>query len=306
MSTSRHTVTIAAGGYTAQIALRGGQLLSLTSQDPLTGNPQNLIVPAEQTGESAAYAGAVLAPWPNRIVKASYVYADQRHQLPVNEESSGAAIHGLLLATDFTVQQQRESEVRLAAVIEANEGYPFRLETELVYRVAGALGLTATLSTRYAPDDDDAAPTAPFGAGFHPYLTAADAPLKSCRLRLPAAKVIKTKTNGKVIGTRSVTGDLDLTDGPLLAGLKIDHAYTNLPKPGWSTELLHGPSGFMVRMIADTPWVQVYTGESIDRAGVAVEPMTCPPNAFNTGKNLIDLEPGVWHRVGYSLEAFRM
>lgn len=305
MSTSGHTVTIAAGGYTARIALRGGRLLSLTSQDPLTGNPQNLIVPADQTDTSAAYAGAVLAPWPNRIVKASYVYHDQRYHLPLTEEASGTALHGLLHSVDFAVQQQRESEVHLTAVIEPSTGYPFRLETILVYRVAGQLGLTTTLSTRYAPDDD-AAPTAPFGAGFHPYLTAADAPLKSCRLRLPATKVIRTKANGKVIGTRSVAGDLDLTDGPLLAGLTIDHTYTNLPKPGWIAELLHGPSGFMVRMIADTPWVQVYTGESINRAGVAVEPMTCPPNAFNTGKSLIDLEPGVWHRVGYSLEAFRM
>lgn len=305
MSTSRPTVTIAAGGYTARVALRGGQLLSLTSQDPVTGSAQNLIVPAEHT--EGAFAGAVLAPWPNRVVKASYVYDGSTYQLPVTEEATGAALHGLLHGVDLTVQYQRESEVHLAGVIEPSQGYPFRLEAVLVYRVAGQLGLTTTLSTRYAPqgNENDAA-AAPFGAGFHPYLTAGDAPLRTCRLRLPAAIVAKTKASGKVVGSHAVSGDLDLTDGPLLAGLDIDHAYTNLPKGGWSAELMHGPSGFMVRMIADTPWAQVYTGEAVNRAGVAVEPMTCPPNAFNSGRDLINLEPGTWHRVGYSLEAFRL
>ncbi|NDK31616.1 aldose epimerase family protein [Nesterenkonia haasae] len=311
MSESTPTVTITAGGYTASISLRGGQLLSLTTLDPVHGTQQNLIVPAEQ-GEGA-YPGAVLAPWPNRIAQARYTHAGTSYELPVNEEATGAAVHGLLHDVDLAVQLQRESEVHLTGFIEPSSGYPFRLEVVLVYRVAGHLGLTATLSTRYIPettagDDADAAlrATAPYGAGFHPYLTAADAPLKSCRLRLPASTVAKTKASGKVVGSKQVSGDLDLTSGPLLAGLTIDHAYTNLPEQGWSAELTHGPSGFVVRMIADTPWAQVYTGESINRAGVAVEPMTCPPNAFNSGKDLVELEPGVWHRVGYSLEAFHL
>ncbi|WP_150461131.1 aldose epimerase family protein [Nesterenkonia ebinurensis] len=326
MTASAPNVTISAGGYSAAIATRGGALLSLTSQDPATGTPQNLIVPLERSTQEGAgdpgapqevpgnertgFLGAVLAPWPNRVVKASYSYGDAEYALESNEEETGAAIHGLLYDTQLGIQYQRESEVHLAGVIEPTAGYPFRLEVVLVYRVAGHLGLTTTLSTRYTPieedGDDSVLPTAPYGAGFHPYLTAADAPLKSCRLRLPAKTVVKTKPSGKVVGSNPVAGDLDLTDGPLLAGLRIDHAYTGLPEEGWSAELLHGPSGFMVRMISDTPWAQVYTGERIDRAGVAVEPMTCPPNAFNSGKDLIELSPGQWHRVGYSLEAFRL
>ena len=309
MSASTPTVTITAGGYTAGISLRGGQLLSLTTRDAGSGTARNLIVPADQG--AGAYAGAVLAPWPNRIAQARYTHAGTSYELEANDESTGAALHGLLTDVELEVQLQRESEVHLAGTIEPSAGYPFRLEVVLVYRVAGHLGLTATLSTRYVPEKSgdeatNAPATAPYGAGFHPYLTAADAPLKSCRLRLPARTVAKTKPNGKVVGSKHVSGDLDLTNGPLLAGLTIDHAYTDLPDQGWIAELIHGPSGFVVRMISDTPWAQVYTGESLNRAGVAVEPMTCPPNAFNSGKNLIELEPGVWHRVGYSLEAFNL
>lgn len=313
MNASTTTVTISAGGYTAEIATRGGQLLSLTSQDPASGVAQNLIVPAART--EGAFAGAVLAPWPNRIAEASYSHGEQTFELPVNEEETGAALHGLLYDVDLNIQLERESEVHLGGSIEPTQGYPFRLEVALIYRVAEHLGLSVTLSARHAPEsptDDADSPEAtgvsapPFGAGFHPYLTAADAPLRSCRLRLPAETVASTQANGKVLDRSPVSGDLDLTDGPLLAGLTIDHAYTDLPQEGWTAELLHGPSGLMVRMIADTPWAQVYTGDEIGRAGVAVEPMTCPPDAFNSGENLVHLESGDWFRVGYSLEALRL
>lgn len=307
------SLTITADGYTAQIALRGGQLLSLTSTDPSSGADQDLIVPA--AAAEGGFAGAVLAPWPNRIEQGRYVHQETTYQLPVNEESTGAAIHGLLHDVELSVQQQREDQVQLTGVLEPTEGYPFPLEVVLTYRVSSFLGLTATLAVRYIPGataaaegTDDAEPavhTAPFGVGFHPYLTAGGAPLKTCRLRLPARTVAKTKASGKMVSRKSVSGDMDLTNGPLLSGLKIDHAYTGLPDEGWTAELLHGPSGMMVRMISDTPWVQVYTGERINRAGVAVEPMTCPPNAFNSGHNLMQLAPYEWSRVGYSIEAIR-
>lgn len=303
------SVTISAGGYTASVSLRGGQLLSLTVAEPGTGQRQNLVVPAEKGPD--AFPGAVLAPWPNRVAQAKYSYGDEEYQLEVSEESTGAALHGLLGSVDFTIDRQRDHEVHLTGRIPATDGYPWALDVVLMYRLGAQLGLTTTLMTRHTADDDAAessaeqSPTAPYGAGFHPYLTAGDAPLKACRLKLPASRVAVTKPSGTVVRTSTVAGDLDLTSAPLLAGLSIDHAYTGLPEGGWIAELTHGPSGLMVRMISDTPWAQVYTGDRIQRAGVAVEPMTCPPNAFNTGDNLVHLEPGQWHRVGYSIEAIR-
>ena len=43
-------------------------------------------------------------------------------------------------------------------------------------------------------------------------------------------------------------------------------------------------------------WLQVFTGDTLAephrRQAIAVEPMTCPPNSFVTGQDLITLEPG--------------
>ena len=388
-----NSVSITGGGYTAQISLIGGQLLSLTHHE------DELVVPASSKTEGA-FAGAVLAPWPNRTAGGSYSYAGSDYSLPVNEEATGAALHGLMTELPLLVRAQKETEVQLQGTLQPTAGYPFELEIALTYRVSADVGLTATLMARYNADeeaeqthelavesstapaeaaepaeptddveiqdteaqeavsedgvsegavaeeaasqdaepentesdnsvsedamaetlvaeqtdttlsaDDDAAPrlrTAPFGAGYHPYLTAGGASLKECRLRLPARTMLKTSADGTVTGRKKVTGDFDLNNGPLLAGRRIDHAFTDLPEEGWTAELVHGPSGFVVRMIADSPWVQVYTGERIDRAGVAIEPMTCPPNALNTGEDLIDLVPGEWFRLGYSIEAIRV
>ena len=43
------------------------------------------------------------------------------------------------------------------------------------------------------------------------------------------------------------------------------------------------------------PYLMLFTGDrlpDVDRRSLAVEPMTCPPNAFRTGEALIVLEPG--------------
>ena len=306
MNATQAPVVITGGGYIAEVHPRGGQLLSLAN------GQDDLIVPAANA-PSEAYPGAVLVPWPNRICGASYVHDETTYELPVTEEETGAAIHGLLHDTQLSVLSSTEDSVHLTGFLEPTEGYPFRLEISLIYRVAAAFGLSTTLSVRYIPDDADpdvddfdkaSQAPAPFAAGFHPYLTAGAAKLEECRLRLPAQVMALTKADGQVIGRQKVKGDFDLTAGPLLTGRTIDHAFTSLPQQ-WSAELIHGPSGFLVRMIGDTPWVQVYTGERLDRAGVAVEPMTSPPNAFNSGEDVVHLAPGEWFRTGFTIEAIR-
>ncbi|QHK19032.1 hypothetical protein GU243_03865 [Pseudarthrobacter psychrotolerans] len=55
------------------------------------------------------------------------------------------------------------------------------------------------------------------------------------------------------------------------------------------------------------PWLQIRTADkpatAADRLGLAVEPMTCPPDAFNSGEDLIQLEPGSSHQAGWSIFA---
>lgn len=412
MHQPQDSVTLIAGEYAAEISPRGARLLALSH------GQEDLVVPADRT--EGGYAGCVLAPWPNRIAGASYTVDGSAHELAATEDSTGAALHGLITELDFSVAQQTEDILELTARLEATEGYPWTLDLVLRARLLPEAGLGITLMARQpvtetdaadqeeqeadedavepatadaaaaeetaetldapaedpsedsgeesaetdaaaeaaeaaeadeAPASEESAETdetdeademdedaeaghteaghteaadtepegaasaeetpaetparAPFGAGFHPYLRAGEAPLDECRLTLPAATVLSTESDGEVTGREPVSGDLDLAVGPRLDGRTIDHAYTDLPAEAWIAELTHDASGLTVRLIADTPWAQIFTGDSIGRAGVAVEPMTCPPDAFNSGEDVVRLTPGEWFRVGYSIEALR-
>jgi aldose 1-epimerase len=49
-------------------------------------------------------------------------------------------------------------------------------------------------------------------------------------------------------------------------------------------------------MSGDYRYLQVFTGDTLrperQRRGLAIEPMTSPPNAFRTGTDLVVLQPG--------------
>ena len=64
------------------------------------------------------------------------------------------------------------------------------------------------------------------------------------------------------------------------------------PKGTWTVTLRDPASGVGVSLSSDAPWLQVYSADNINRVGVAVEPMSCPPNAFNSGTDVVTLASG--------------
>ena len=53
-------------------------------------------------------------------------------------------------------------------------------------------------------------------------------------------------------------------------------------------------------------YVQVFSGDTLAqdrrRRGLAIEPLTCPPNAFRTRTDLIVLEPGATIELNWGIE----
>ena len=78
----------------------------------------------------------------------------------------------------------------------------------------------------------------------------------------------------------------------------IDNAFTGL-NGEWSVSLTDPDSGARSTLTSDTPWMQLFTGEAVGRTALAVEPMTCPPDAFRTGQDLIVLKPGDSHTTTF-------
>jgi aldose 1-epimerase len=251
------------------------------------------------------YRGAAIAPWPNRIVDGRYRFDGTEHRLPLTEPERQHALHGLVSWTRFTAVQEDARCATWAHDLVAQTGYPWSLELRVTHELSDE-GLTTSVHATNLSDTP-----APYGVASHPYLRVGDAPLDGCLLTLPADRVLQV-TPDRLI-PQALT-DVDNTSfdfrAPRVVGrTEMDHAFTGLTERAAQVEL-RAPDGRAVRCSWDAavlPWLQVHTadvpGDPDHRAGLAVEPMTCPPDAFNSGTDLIVLEPGASHTASWTISA---
>ena len=288
-----------AGDYEAVIASVGASLRSLTYDG------RDLTVPFDADEVRPSYRGATLVPWPNRIVDGRFTFAGAERQVPLTEPARGHALHGLGGWLDYEAIDKGPSHVTLTAAIVPQTGYPWRVVVETTFTL-DASGLTQTVTaTNESPD------AAPWGTGPHPYLVAGEGTVDDWTLDLPAGEVLAvTPDRLSPIGLRAVDADdpqrFDFRRARRIGAVEIDHAYTALTRDAdrLTTVRVTGADGSGVEMVWDAacPWVQIHTsdkgvGKPGHRTGLAVEPMTCAPDAFNASAydydaGLIVLEPG--------------
>ncbi|MDQ0642890.1 aldose 1-epimerase family protein [Microbacterium murale] len=288
---SGRQLTLVGNGYEAVIASVGATLRTLTFDG------RDLIVPFEADEVRPAYRGATLAPWPNRVVDGRYSFGGGEFQLALTEPARGHALHGLLSWTEFVDRVAEHDRVELAAVIEPQFGYPFRVEVVVDFRLSAA-GLTQTVTARNIGAD-----AAPWGTGPHPYLVGGEGGVDDWTLTLPASEVLTVtpdRLNPVAVESIDRHPDWDFRTPRPIGDVFIDHAFTELTRTDGAAEVrVVAKDGHGVALSWDErcPWVQVHTADLPDgaanhRIGLAVEPMTCPPDAFNSGVDLIVLDPG--------------
>lgn len=242
--------------------------------------------------------GQVLIPWPNRLNGARYRFGGCHHQLPVSKPEEGNAIHGLVRWEGWRVVDLRPDRAVVGHVVHARPGYPFTLAVEIDYRLSAA-GLAVTTTATNA----GSAPL-PYGAGFHPYVRVGTDYVDDAVLELPAAIRMETDDRGVPTGRElAVAGSpYDYRDPRPVGATALDTCYTALTPggDGASTRVTlsnaDGAEAVTVWMDHLFPYVMVFTGDSLApdrrRRSLAVEPMTCAPDAFGNGLGLIVLEPG--------------
>lgn len=306
----------------AVISLTGASLLRFDVGD------RPVVVPME------AFDGAVLAPWPNRIAAGRFDFDGHSYRLPVTEPERDTALHGLVAQVDWSIAERTDSSVSLEYRLEPTEGYPFSFGLKIAYTLAeeGLLIRARARNTGSAP--------APFGFGFHPWLSpgpmAADSPgpmaadshgpmgasvdeaatgsepsarlVDDAQLVIPAAtwfttdeQLIPTEVrpfdDGTTVPADHVADESacivckDFRALRTIGGTVLDDAYgePRCGDDGWSRARLKGADEAEI-VIGIGPgfrtW-QVCTGDGLRegsaRTAIAIEPMTCPPNAFAAG-----------------------
>ncbi len=254
---------------------------------------------------STAGRGQVLAPWPNRLEDGSYTFDGCACRAALDEPELGNAIHGLVRWLPWRTVHRSAHAVRLSCVLHPQPAYGWRLALEVEYRL-DAHGLTVA-----AEATNRSVASAPFGIGFHPYLSAGASTVDDALLTVRARRRLLTDERGLPRGSEEVAGTtFDFSSARPIGGARLDTAFTDLDRDpdGRATIRFEAPRPVAVWMERPFAYAMVYTGDTLDppsrrRRGVAIEPMTSPPNALRTGTDLIRLEPDTPWSAEWGIEA---
>lgn len=281
--------TIRSGQHEATVVEVGGGLRTyrLADVDVVDGYAEDEMCPG--------FAGAILAPWPNRIRDGRYTFAGQAHQLWITEPATHNALHGLVAWARWTATSVEDDQVTLEHDMPPQPGYPWPLHLRSTWSV-GADGLRG----EHVVTNQGGRPC-PFGFSVHPYLYVPGVPIEDMLLQVPGRSRLLLDGRLLPIGAARVFGgEMDYTEPRRIGGAVLDVAFGDIIRDadGGSAVSLTTADGRGARVWADDKfsWWQVYTSDTLRaerrRRSVAIEPMTCPPDAFRSGRDVIVLEPG--------------
>jgi aldose 1-epimerase len=236
-------------------------------------------------------AGTVLVPWPNRVEDGLWQLNGVRQQLDLTEPDRHNAIHGLLRHSAYTLVDRVPGAIALAATVFPQHGYPFQLDTTVRYELTGS-GLTVS----HRITNVSAAP-APVAVGAHPYLRIGEVPTAELTLTLAAQTHFEVDSRLIPIAEHPVAGgDFDLRSPRSVGDLRLDDGFGSLiVADGVSRHTLRAPDGRSVTLWQDAAfgYLQAFTTSAFPgrELAIALEPMTAPANAFNSGVGLQWLQP---------------
>ena len=286
---------INSGNFKAKINSYGASLISLSN------NEINLI---ESNTREGLYAVSVLAPWPNRIKDGRYSFNDEMFELPINEKSKNNALHGLVAHSDWQPVSSSGSSITLEHILDMPKIYPGKLKLQIKYEFID----------NYLEIKIDALnignKKAPYGVSIHTYFVAGQN-LKNNQLflQLPSSEFMQVDLERLLpLGIEKVDStEFDFRKLKQISNLFIDHAFkadTDLPP---RVRLINESKlGVELEFDESTKWIQVHTADreakEDARMAVAIEPMSCPPDAFNSGLDLITLTPNESHSFSLKIK----
>ncbi|MDQ6671125.1 MAG: aldose 1-epimerase family protein [Chloroflexota bacterium] len=254
-------------------------------------------------------AGLPLLPWPNRLADGEYVFEGQALRLPIDDVTRRNAMHGLTRWLNWRVADQAVDAVRMELILHPRMGYPFALRLSIEYTL-GANGLGVRTEAHNVGKR-----ALPFGAGQHPYLTVSTPFVDTAILELPAHARVELDPErmlptGALLRVDTPPAEYDFRTARPVGPLVLDDCFAQLDRENDGlarARLSHPLSGRKVTMWLDASYgyLQVFSGETLPparrRRSLAIEPMSCPPNAFRTGADLIVLQPDETRSLAWGL-----
>ena len=234
-----------------------------------------------------SYKGIKLFPFPNRVAGGKYSFDDEDFQLDINEKDVGNNLHAFVYYQEFSLSAYiEEDDFAMAQFVldydGDEEGYPFPFKLFLEFEFNSKNELTLRTNVESACGVD-----MPIGDGWHPYFML-DSKIDDLELKLPKLKKYENDSsnipvpdpvvfdrfdNMNRIGDYSADNAYELDEGDNDVCYILRNAISNVEV---HIEHQAGENAYN--------YVQIFTPPH--RKSIAIEPMSCMPNAFNNGKGL--------------------
>ena len=285
MPPSGRQIELVAGDSRAVVVEVGGGLrtLRLGGREVVDGFAEDV--------RAGGGRGQHLLPWPNRVGDGRWSWQGQDHQLPLSEPDTHNASHGLVRWAAWQLAELTPTTAVLRTVVTPQPGWPGRLDVTCAWRLEPD-GLSAELTVVSRSDRP-----LPFGYGAHPYLTPGLAGLVDDEvLHVPASRRLVVDDRGLPVQVQDVAATpYDFRIPRAVGDTLLDTCFGGLERRAdGSAGVRFGSTE--VWGDASFSWFQVFSGDTLPadqrRRGLAIEPMTCPPDALRTGTDLVVLELG--------------
>ena len=283
-NTKSDPISFSAFGYSLSVLRNEGRLAKLES----LGRP--LIEQYDPKDIRNMYHGDLLAPWPNIIRDGIYAIRATKFQLAINKVAKNNSLHGLINALTWKVAIRSDSAVRLRTTLEISEQYPTSIDFEVEHELVDKGLIWKLLATNTGEQE------VPYGASIHPYLVAdPQATVNEWKLQMPSTQYLEVDPE-RLWPTSLIecsTRNFDFHKGKNIEDLIIDHAFKIDSKDQRQRVELTSTKGTGVWMEYDSTskWIQIHTSDRDNGIGslkcLAVEPMSCPPDAFNSGIDIV-------------------
>lgn len=294
MHLSGNSINLISKDYTATIVTMGGAIASLKYMG------MDITMPFNPHSIPIAHQGKILAPWPNRITDGKYSFNNHEYQLPITDLKTNSASHGLVAWKEWRISSIDESHLVLETYVSPIYGYPFLIALTASYEVIDGMGLKVDITAKNLGKHD-----APYGVGMHPYITCDGELIDDCKLTLPFDEVYTLTdrlTPDKLVPVDEM--DFNFLEAKEIGERFIDHCFASHDPTHMKTVILENKQ-LKVYCKTNAPYVQLFTPEKLGRKCLAVEPMSCPANAFNNSIGLITLKEHQYHTLTYVIGALK-
>lgn len=282
------TFEIAKKDVSAQVSEVGATLQSLKFFG------KEVLFSFEKGSVSQFAQGQVLIPFPNRIENGRYSFMANNYQLDINEPNLNNAIHGLLRFSQFLVQLEKTDQIILENLFLYHPGYPFKFLTQISYRITSTPSLKVGFKVKNLSGKK-----MPIGAGFHPYFKISSGDISELELKLPAKSYFVNNKFSIPIKEKTAVEDLDFKNFKPVGKLKLDNCFFNFDinegqRATVELRNIHSKEKVAIKMDPVFKYVMCFSADTLPtkfkRKFIAIEPMTCAPNAFNNKEGLRVLE----------------